>query len=32
VKQKKAGDLEAAERLLAQAVAIKRERSIEWRI
>ena len=32
VKEKKAGELEATERLLAQAVAIKRERSIEWRI
>ena len=32
VKDQKAGDLEAAERLLAQAVALKRERSIEWRI
>ena len=32
MKAQKAGDLEAAERLLAQAVAIKRERSIEWRI
>jgi len=31
-KDQKAGDLEAAERLLAQAVALKRERSIEWRI
>jgi len=32
VKESKAGDREAAERLLAQAVAIKRERSVEWRI
>lgn len=32
VKEKKASDLEGAERLLAQAAAIKRERSIEWRI
>lgn len=32
VTEQKASDLEAAERLLAQAVAIKRERSIEWRI
>ena len=32
MKEKKAGELEATERLLAQAVAIKRERSIEWRI
>jgi len=32
VKEQKAGDLDATERLLAQAVAIKRERSIEWRI
>jgi DNA replication protein DnaC len=32
VKEKKAGDLEVVERLLAQAVSIKRERSIEWRI
>ena len=30
--EKKPTDLEAAERLLAQAVAIVRERSIEWRI
>jgi DNA replication protein DnaC len=32
VKQNKVGEMEATERLLAQAVAIKRERSIEWRI
>ena len=32
VREKKATDLEAAERLLAMAAAIKRERSIEWRI
>ena len=32
VKATQANDLEAVERLLAQAVAIKRERSIEWRI
>ena len=32
MKESKAGDREAAERLLAQAVAIKRERSVEWRI
>jgi len=32
VREKKASDLEAAERLLAVAAAIKRERSIEWRI
>jgi len=32
VKQNQAGELEAVERLLAQTVAIKRERSIEWRI
>lgn len=32
VKEKKAGELEAAERLLAVAVALKRERSVEWRI
>jgi DNA replication protein DnaC len=32
VKQTSAGELEATERLLAQAVALKRERSIEWRI
>jgi DNA replication protein DnaC len=32
VKENKAGELEAVERLFAQAVAIKRERSIEWRI
>lgn len=32
VKEKKVGDLEAAERLLALAVAIKRERAVEWRI
>jgi DNA replication protein DnaC len=31
-KANRPGDLEAAERLLAQAVALKRERSIEWRI
>lgn len=31
-REEKASDLEAAERLLAQAVALKRERSIEWRI
>ena len=31
-KEHHAGELEAAERLLAQAVAIKREHSIEWRI
>lgn len=32
MKANKAGELEATERLLGQAVAIKRERSIEWRI
>jgi DNA replication protein DnaC len=32
VRENKAGELETTERLLAQAVAIKRERSIEWRI
>jgi len=32
VEDQKASDLEAAERLLAQAAALKRERSIEWRI
>lgn len=32
VKKTKAGELEAVERLLAQAAAIKRERSIEWRV
>jgi DNA replication protein DnaC len=32
VKDKKAGDLEVVEGLLAQAVGMKRERSIEWRI
>jgi DNA replication protein DnaC len=32
VKEKKASELEAAERLLAVAVALKRERSVEWRI
>jgi DNA replication protein DnaC len=32
VRETKASDLEVTERLLAQAVAIKRERSIEWRI
>ncbi len=32
VKEKQSGELEAVERLLAQAVALKRERSIEWRI
>jgi DNA replication protein DnaC len=32
VKQQKAGELEAIERLLAQAIGIKRERSIEWRL
>jgi len=32
VKDQKPGELEAVERLLAQAVALKRERSIEWRI
>ncbi len=32
MKQSAASELEAAERLLAQAVALKRERSIEWRI
>jgi DNA replication protein DnaC len=32
VSKKKPSELEAAERLLAQAVAIKRERSIEWRV
>jgi DNA replication protein DnaC len=31
-KESRASDLEVAERLLAQAVALKRERSIEWRI
>jgi DNA replication protein DnaC len=31
-KEKKVSELEAAERLLALAVALKRERSIEWRI
>ena len=32
VKEKEVGELEATECLLAQAVALKRERSIEWRI
>ena len=32
MKEAKAGDLEAVERLLAQASAFKRERSVEWRI
>ena len=32
MKETKAGEREAAERLLAQAVALKRERSVEWRI
>ena len=32
MKEAKAGDLEALERLLAQASAFKRERSVEWRI
>jgi DNA replication protein DnaC len=32
VKDQHAGDLEAADRLLAQAAALKRERSIEWHI
>jgi DNA replication protein DnaC len=32
IRQSRAGDLEVTERLLAQAVALKRERSIEWRI
>ena len=32
MKETKASDREAAERLLAQAAAIKRERSVEWRI
>jgi DNA replication protein DnaC len=32
VKEKKASELEAAERLLAVAVGLKRERSVEWRI
>jgi DNA replication protein DnaC len=32
VNRTKAGELEAAECLLAQAVALKRQRSIEWRI
>lgn len=32
VKENNTGELEATERLLAQAVALKRERSIEWRI
>ena len=32
MQDKKVGELEAAERLLAQAAALKRERSIEWRI
>ena len=32
VKQQEAGELEAAERLLATAVGLKRERSTEWRI
>jgi DNA replication protein DnaC len=32
VKDQKASDLEAAERLLATAAALKRERSVEWRI
>ncbi len=32
VKEQKASDLEAAERLLAQAAALRRQRSIEWRI
>jgi DNA replication protein DnaC len=32
VKDNGPGELEATERLLAQAVALKRERSIEWRI
>jgi DNA replication protein DnaC len=32
VKKQKVGELEATEGLLAQAVALKRERSIEWRI
>ena len=32
VKEKKASELEATERLLAVAVALKRERSVEWRI
>lgn len=32
VKEMKAGELEATERLFAVAVAIKRERSVEWRI
>lgn len=32
MKENKAGELESTERLLAQAAAIKRERSIEWRI
>jgi len=32
VRDKRPSDLEAAERLLAMAVALKRERSVEWRI
>jgi DNA replication protein DnaC len=32
VRDKKVGELEAAERLLAAAAALKRERSVEWRI
>jgi DNA replication protein DnaC len=32
VKEKKPSELEAVERLLAQAAALQRERSIEWRI
>jgi DNA replication protein DnaC len=32
VKEKKVSDLEATERLLAAAAALKRERSVEWRI
>jgi DNA replication protein DnaC len=32
VRETRPSDLDAAERLLAQAVALKRERSIEWRI
>jgi DNA replication protein DnaC len=32
VKETKASELEVVERLLAQAVALKRERSVEWRI
>jgi DNA replication protein DnaC len=32
VREKKLGDLEAAERLFSLAVALKRQRSIEWRI